>query len=315
MKIAIISPKKVFTDNQQKQLNSLGEVLFIEPPQEYDADYFKEQIKGAEVLAADPDNLGGFEKAKKRLTDLMETLPNLKGLALDTTSFGWVDLDYCKRRGIPVCNVPGYSRESVAELTLTLLLGVSLKLFLADRRTQKGKFELEGGNELKGKTLGVLGLGNIGSRTAELGSAIGMRVIAHNRSPKTQEGVEMKAFDEVITESDYIVIHLTHTDENKNLISKEQISKMKNGVIIVNTADRDIINEEDLAEALKSGKVGGYAYEGEDLENTPLAKIENAFGFKAIAWYSKEARENLIKIWVNNIENIVKGTPKNIVQA
>lgn len=313
MKIAIISPKSVFNEDQQKQLSSLGEIIYIDPPAEYDPEYFKKLISGADVLAADPDNVGGFEVARERLTELMETLPNLKGLALDTTSFGWVDLEYCIKRNIPVCNVPGYSRESVAELTLTFLLGVSLKLFLADRRTQKGKFVLEGGNELKGKTLGVLGLGNIGSRTAELGLAVGMKVIAYNRSPKTQPGVEMKSFEELLAESDYVALHVTHTDENKNLLNKDNFPKMKDGVIIVNAADRDLVNESDLAEALQSGKVGGYAYEGEDLENTPLAKLENAFGFKSIAWYTKEARENLVKIWVENISAIAKGNPQNIV--
>jgi glycerate dehydrogenase len=313
MKIAVLSPRNVFNDEQQNMLASAGDVSYVGPPKEYNAEYFKEQINGADILAVDPDNLGGFEKVRDRLTELMETLPNLKGLALDTTSFGWVDLEYCKKRNIPVCNVPGYSRESVAELTLTLLLGLSLKLFLADRRTQKGKFILEGGNELRGKTLGVIGLGNIGSRTAELGNAVGMKVIACNRSSKNQDGVEMKSFDEVIAESDYIVTHVTHTDENKNLISKEQFSKMKDGAMVVNTADRDLINEEDMAEAIKSGKVAGYAYEGEDLDNTPLAKLENAFGFKSIAWYSKEARENLVKIWVENIIALAKDSPKNVV--
>ena len=311
--MAVLSSRSVFNDEQQEKLASVGEITYVEAPEEYDGGYFKEKVAGAEILAVDPDNLGGFEKVRERLTEIMETLPDLKGVALDTTSFGWIDLDYCKKRNISVCNVPGYSRESVAELTLTLLLGLSLKLFLADRRTQKGEFVLEGGNELKGKTLGVIGLGNIGSRTAELGKVIGMRVIAYNRSPKSQEGVEIKSLEEVLRESDFIVNHATHTDENKNMISKEEISEMKDGVMIVNTADRDMINEEDLAEDLKSGKVAAYAYEGEDLESGPLANLENAFGFKAIAWYTKEARENLVKIWVQNIVALSNGSPKNIV--
>lgn len=314
MKIVITSSKDTFTKEQQKSLVAAGEVTYCDPPKEYDAEYFKNQISGAEILAVDPDDLGGFEVVKDRLTDLMETLPDLKGIALDTTSFGWADLEYCKKRNIPVSNVPGYSRESVAELTLTLLLGLSLKLFLADRRTQKGKFVNEGGNELKGKTLGVIGLGNIGSRTAELGRAVGMKVIACNRSEKSQEGVEMKSMEEVLKEADYIAIHVTHTNENKDLISKEELSKMKDGVMIVNTVDRDTVNEEDMADAIKSGKVAAYAYEGEDLENTPLASLESAFGFKAIAWNTKEARENLVRIWVENIIALAEGSPKNIVK-
>lgn len=313
MNIAIISPKDVFNEEQQKQLASAGDVSYVNSPAEYDFDFFKNSINGVDILAVDPDSLGGFEKVRERLTELMETLPNIKGLALDTTSFGWADLEYCKKRNIAVCNIPGYSRESVAELAMTFLLGLSLKLFLADKRTRKGKFVLEGGNELKGKTLGIIGLGSIGSRVAELGNCLGMKVIAFNRSDKTHDGVDIKSFDEVLAESDLISLHVTHTDENKDLIDEEQISKMKDGVIIVNTVDRDTVNEADLAEALRSGKVAGYAYEGEDLENTPLASLENAFGFKSIAWYTKEARQNLVKIWVENIVAIAKGTPQNIV--
>jgi len=313
MKIAVLYPKEKFTDEQKNRLSALGEAVYMETPAEYDFEAVRKIAVGADILAVDPDNLGGFEKVKPRLTEVMKTLPNLKGLALDTTSFGWVDLEYCKKNNIPVSNVPGYSRESVAELAIIFLLGLSLKIFLADKRTQKGKFVLEGGNELKGKTLGIIGLGNIGSRVAELASSLGMKIIAYNRSPKTVKGVEMKSLDDVLSQSDYITLHLTHSNDNRELINKELLSKMKEGVMIANTVDRDTVNEKDMAEALKSGKVAGYAYEGEDLENTPLAKFENAFGFKSVAWYTKEARENLVKIWIENIEALAKGRPQNIV--
>lgn len=129
----------------------------------------------------------------------MESLPNLKGVCLSTTSFGWIDLDYCKKRHLPVSNIPGYSRESVAEHALALLLCLAKRIIVSDRRTQKGQYKMEKGFELKGKTLGIIGLGSIGSRIAELGLAIGMRVIAYNRSPKSMPGVEMKTLAEVLS--------------------------------------------------------------------------------------------------------------------
>lgn len=226
----------------------------------------------------------------------METLPQLKGVVLDTTSFGWIDLEYCKKRGIVVSNCPNWSRESIAEHTLVLLLCLAKKIIITDRRTQKNQYKLETGFELKGKTLGVIGLGSIGSRTAELGKAIGMNVLAYNHSSKIKEGVQMKNLDEVLNESDAIAIHITHTDDNKHFLNAEKLGKLKQGVIIVYSADREMVDEVEMAEALKSGQVQSYAFEGEDLEKGPLSTIENAIGLKGFAWNTKEAWENVMQI-------------------
>ncbi len=314
MKIAIFNPKKDFTKRQQEKLEELGEVTYIGPPTEHPLEELIKLANGSEILAVDPDNFGGFEKAKERLKQLMETLPNLKGLALDTTSYGWVDLEYCKKRNIPVSNCPGWSRQSIAELALALLLNLSKNIIKLDRKTQKGEYKLEKGVELKGKTLGIVGVGSIGSTLAQLAKGIGMKVIGYNHSPKKVEGVEMKqSFDDLLTEADAISIHITHTDENRKIYGKEQVEKMKDGVIIVNVADRECVDEEAMAEAIKSGKVFSYAYEGEDLESGPLANLENAIGLKGFGWYTKEALANLFQIWVDNIIAIAENKPQNIV--
>ena len=166
MKIVIFNPKSDFTPVQQDQLSKLGEVIYINPPIEHPLDELIKLANGADILAVDPDNFGGFETAKARLTKLMATLPNLKGLALDTTSYGWVDLKYCKKRNIPVSNCPGWSRESIAEHALALLFCLSKNILKLDRKTQKGEYKLEKGFELKGKTLGIIGVGSIGTALA-----------------------------------------------------------------------------------------------------------------------------------------------------
>jgi len=313
MKITIYNPKSDFTEYQQNLLSSLGEVVYIEKSEELPIDKLIELAKDSDIIAPDPTAFGGFEKALAPLSQVIDSVPNLKGICLSTTSFGWVDLELCKKRNLPVSNVPGYSRESVAEHTLALLLDLAKLIIISDRRYSKGTYKLQMGFELKGKTLGIIGLGNIGSRVAELAKGIGMKVIAYNRSPKTMEGVEMKSLEEVLTESDAISLHTTHEEANKFLIGKEQLAKMKDGVIIVNTVDRELVDEDAMAEALKSGKIYGYAYEGEDLVNTPLANIENAIGIKAFAWFTKEALENLFEIWTGNIEALAKGNPRNRV--
>lgn len=313
MKIVIFNPESEFSSSQRKQLSSLGQVTYVKTRDPLSLDQLLEMAKDAEIVGVDPDPLGGFEKAKDNLMKVLESLPNLKGVCLSTTSFGWVDLDWCKKHKISVSNIPGYSRESVAEHALTLLLALAKKVIVSDRRTIRGEYKLDMGFELKGKTLGVIGLGNIGSRVAELGLGIGMKVIAYNRSPKKLNGVEMKSLDQVLQESDALSLNTTHEDSNDNMIGKEEIAKMKNGIIIVNTVDRVLVDEEAMAEAVKSGKVSGYAYEAEDLINTPLASLENAIGIKGFAWYTKEALANLYAIWISNITALSRGKPQNRV--
>lgn len=314
MKIIILNPESDFTTKQQEALRSRGTISFAKSRDELTLPKLQTFAKNADILAVDPDIFGGFETAKDRLNQLAETLPNLKGLALDTTSYGWVDLDYFKKRNIQVSNCPGWSRESIAEHALTLLLCLSKNVLKLDRKTQKGEYKLEKGFELKGKTLGIIGVGSIGSTLAQLANGFGMKVIGYNHSPKTVEGIEMKnSLGELLAESDAISLHVTHNDENRNLIGEEQIAKMKDGVIIVNLADRENVVEKDMAEALKSGKVFGFAYEAEDLENTPLATLDNAIGLKGFGWYTTEALANLFQIWTDNIVSMANGKPQNVI--
>ncbi|MDP2930146.1 MAG: D-isomer specific 2-hydroxyacid dehydrogenase family protein [bacterium] len=313
MKISIFLPETEFTLEQRKSLANLGEVVYVKDRSELPLDKILAMAQGSNIIVPDPDPFGGWEKARPVLMKLIELLPNLKGVCLSSTSFGWIDLDYCKKRNLSVSNIPGYSRESVAEHALALLLCLAKKIIFFDRKTQKGTYKLEMGAELKGKTLGIIGLGNIGSRLAEMALGIGMKVIAYNRSPKQMEGVEMKTFDEVLKESDAISLHVTHENSNRGMINKDQIAKMKSGVLMVNLVDRDLVDEIAMAEALKSGKVGSYVWEGNDLENTPLAGLENSIGIKEFAYYTKEALANLFQIVTDNVLALAQGNHQNRV--
>lgn len=313
MKIVIFNPKDSFTSDQQNKLSSLGQITYTKTRETLPMEQLLEMAKGADIIACDPDPLGGFEKAKEKLSKIIESLPNLKGVCLSSTSFGWVDLELCKNRKIPVSNVPGYSKESVAEQAIAFLLGASKRIFVSDRRTNQGKYFLDQGFELKGKTLGIIGLGSIGTRAAELAQGIGMKVVAFNRSKKNPESVEMVSLDELFKRADAISLHTTHELANDNLIGGNEIAKMKRGVFVINTVDRNLVDENAMAEALKSGQVDTYVYEGEDLIHTPLAKLENAVGFKGFAWYTKEALQNLYQIWTDNVMALANGKPQNRV--
>ena len=180
-------------------------------------------------------------------------------------------------------------------------------------RIQKGKYCLEEGFEIRGKTLGVIGLGHIGVRVAELGLAVGMKVIAWNRTSRRKKGVEMVSLRKVLAESDAISLNLAENEETKGILSKDNIAKLKKGVIVVNTADRSLVDEKAMAKALRSRKVDTYVLEGEDLCSPPLGGIENAILFKGFGWYTKEALERNKEIWIKNVEALAKGKPQNVV--
>lgn len=314
MKITIFNNWVDFSKEQQEKLQSIAEVIYTKDRNEYPLKELIHMVKGSSILMVDPDNLGGFEKAKEVLVKIMEALPSLRGITLDTTDVGWVDLNYCKKRGIIVCNLPSkVQTQTIAEYTIALIFGLAKRIFISDRRYQKGTFQLEPGVELKGKTLGIIGLGNIGSKVAELGSSLGMKIIAHNRSSKTKKGVQMKKLEELLLTSDVISIHATHSVENRHMVGEPQLKLVKRGVLLVNTADRELVDEHALAKAIKSGQIAGYAYEGEDLVNTPLANLDQAIGLKAIGWYTKEALERVFETWIENTLALAQGRPKNVV--
>ena len=314
MKITILCPQSEFSTEQQYKLSVVGEVIYTKSRDEYPLDDLIKLAKDSEILAFDPDNIGGFEKTPTRLLNLMEAMPKLKGLVLSTTAFGYVDKDYCKKRGIVVTNVPFYSTESVAEHTLAMILGCVKRIFLTDRRTQKNKYKLEMGRELNHLSVGIIGLGHIGERTAELCKAVGASVYAYNRTPKRMEHIQRKSIEEVLTKSDVIAIHLAENKETEHFLSKERIEMLNDGVVEVNTSDRSIVDEVAMAKALKSGKVDQYCFEGESLKGSPLDDIETAIMFKGFGWFTKEALEKNKEIWVDNIVGVAKGAPHNPVE-
>lgn len=311
MKIAILSPKSEFNNDQIALLESVAEVVFTETRDEHPIEKLLDLSKDADVIALDPDVCGGFEKAKENVITIMESLPNLKGVCLGTTSFGWIDLEYCEKKGIPVTNCPGWSKNSVAEQTIAFILNSVRRIILTDRETQEGKYKLEMASEVCGKTLGIIGLGSIGSRVAELAQGLGMKVIAYNRSPKSVTGVEMVSMDELLKNSDVISIHVTHSPDNENLITSDVLNKLKRGAFVVNLSDRKVVNEEAMAQAIQDKIVASYIFELESFDSSPLTNLPGVIMMKPFAWFTKEALDRLIQLWTENILAMAKGTPQH----
>ncbi len=301
MKIAILAPRNEFSLNQLKRLRQVGQLVFVPQRKSYPFSEIKNLVQGSQILAVDPDILGGFEKAKSRINSLIEFLPTLKGIALNTTSMEYVDLQYCCEKGIAVTNVPGYATQAVAEHTIGLIIGLAKRIFLHDRQIQSGVCNPELGFELKGKTLGIIGLGRIGSKVAQLACCLELDVVAFNRTPRSMRGVKMVSLNYLYNYSDIISLHLAAVPETYSFIDKDALSEMKKGVIVVNLASRLLVDEKAMADAIRNGEVDSYAYEGDDLTSGPLAGISRAFGFKAFGWYTKESLARATEIWTQKI--------------
>jgi D-3-phosphoglycerate dehydrogenase len=313
MRITIFTPNAEFSQEHTLKLAKLGNVIYTDSRREYSLSELTKMSKGSDIIGFDPDNIGGFAVAKERLVKLADQLPSLKAIALASTSFGYIDQQYFKQRHIQITNVPSYSSESVAEHAVGMLLGCAKRLFLSDRSTQKGEYSLVMGQEIVGKTLGIIGLGSIGSRTAQLARSLGMNVIAYNRTPRQLDGVKLHSLNYVLRHSDFLSLHLRTTPDTMNFITKDRVQLLKHGVTIVNTANRHLVDEQAISSALKLGQVDSYALEAEDLKSGPLPKCPNAFLFKGFGWYTKEALERNKEIWVNNILGLAKGKPTNLV--
>lgn len=226
---------------------------------------------------------------------LIDACPNLKlivrgGVGLDT-----IDVDYARSKGIQVRNTPLASSDSVAELTIGYLFMLARSLYKASETMKAEKWEKKAfeGDEIGGKTLGLIGAGNIGKAVARRAVALGMKVIAYDPYAQQFDYGQLVTLDELLAQSDYISLHLPKTKESTNLIGAEQFAKMKNGVRLVNCARGGIVDENALYDALTSGKVAGAAldvFAEEPPTDWRLVKLDNVIASPHIGAATKEAQ-------------------------
>lgn len=278
-----------------------------------------ERIGDAEVLLVNKINLG---------EEVFSACPNLKYVGLLSTGYNIVDLQAANLHGITVSNVPAYSTPSVTQHTFSLILELCMHTGAHSATVHQGKWCRSPDycywdaplTELSGKTLGLIGFGQIGKAVARVALCLGMKVVACASRPRAESGVEgvtMLSFPELLSVSDIISLHCPQTENNLNMICEETIAKMKNGVFIINTARGGLINEADLARALISGKVGGF---GADVlmreppaEDCPLLSAPNTVITPHIAWAPLESRRRLIAIATENVRMFLNGHPQNTV--
>ncbi len=255
--------------------------------------------------------------------EVMRTMNDLEVISFSGVgAANFIDLPEARARGITVCNCPGYSSNTVAEHTLALLLAAVRHIPKLHAELKQGRWnQALMGIELRGKILGLIGFGGIAQRVAELAESFGMhiRVCTRNPSPEraAKHSVEFVQLDELLRTCDILSLHATLTEETKDLLGGKEFARMKDGVILVNTARGELIDEDALTDALRSGKVKTAALDVFRIEplrrNHPFLQLDNVIMSPHVAYNTPEAREMLYDIAVDNLVKFYDGNPINVV--
>jgi glycerate dehydrogenase len=306
---------------------TLGEDLDISAASEYgdvvcydktEPDEVEERISDADVI---------FVNKVKLTRENLSNAASLKLICEAATGYDNIDTAFCREKGIAVCNVPGYSVYSVAQVTVSMVLSLANHLseytgFIKDGTYSSGKSAnilKPVYNELFGKTWGIVGYGGIGSRVGEVAKALGCKVIGFKRTPA--DGVECVDIDTLVEKSDIITVHIPLSDATRGLINRERIAKMKKNVIFVNTARGAVTDEKALCEAVKNGDIAAFGtdvYSSEPFRrDSPFYEIkdlENVCLTPHMAWGAKEARERCFSEMLKNLKACFEGEIRNRVE-
>lgn len=300
MKIVFLEPLGLSVDrieNECKTLKASGHEVVIYPDRCPEKNIER---------AADADIV--VESNMPLRKDFLDACPNLKMLSIAFTGLDHIDLKECERRGIIVKNAAGYSTEAVAEEAICMMIGLYRHVIENDRITRScSAAPITPGREISNKTIGVIGLGAIGQRTAKLAQAFGCRIIAWNRTPKEIEGITIVDKETLFRESDIITLHVALNDDTRDFVTAKEIALMKPSAIIVNAARGPVVNAQDLADALKEGRISGAALDVYDVEppldtNNPMLSAPNTMLLPHIGFATKEAFELRLGIVVDNVE-------------
>lgn len=257
--------------------------------------------------------------------EVMDQLPHLKYIGVLATGYNVVDIEAAHQRGITVTNVPAYSTESVAQMVFAHLLTVTNRTEHYAQENRQGRWSRNADfcywdfshMELAGKTFGIVGLGNIGRRVAEIALAFGMKVKAVSSKTTLPAGIEKVSLEALLATADVLSLHCPLTDSTRHLINADTLAKMKSSAILINTGRGPLIDDQAVADALAEGRLAAFCADvltqEPPLADNPLLKQPNAFITPHIAWASKEARVRLIQVATSNVRAFLSGTPQNVV--
>lgn len=312
MKIAVLDANTLGSDLDLSPLESLGETKVY---QSTSPDEVADRIGDCDVAV--------LNKVKLNESNLRHA-KKLKLICITATGFDNVSAEECKRRGIALCNVSGYSTDSVAQTTLAIVLSLCMHIPYFDRYVKTGEYTKSGVHnclfpvfyELAGKTWGIAGYGNIGKKVGEAAKALGCRVLAFSRSPK--EGVECVDLDTLCRESDIITLHLPLSEETRGIIGKERLLNMKKSAVLVNMARGAVTDEDAVADAVEHGEIAAFGTDVYSLEpiaqDSPLVRLygrENVLFTPHLAWGAYEARVRCLNEVILNIKDFIAGGRRN----
>ena len=275
-----------------------------------------ERCKGAEVVLTNKVVLDA---------EILNQLPHLSYIGVLATGYNVVDLEVASRQSITVTNIPAYSTNSVAQMVWAHILNITNNVAHYATENSKGRWTNNKDfcyydfthTELAGKTMGIVGLGNTGMATARIAQAFGMKVIAYTSKTQLPEGMTKVTLDELFQESDILSLHCPLTNETKGLVNRERLNLMKPSAILINTSRGPVVNEADVADALNQGRIAAFGADVVSVEpieaSNPLLNAKNCFLTPHIAWATKEARQRLIDICVENVKAFVQDNPQNVV--
>ncbi len=302
-------------DLQWDTLQALGELIVYERTAPAD---IIDRAQEAEVVLTNKVVLDA---------DIMSRLPKLRYIGVLATGYNVIDIAAARQRGIIVTNIPAYSTESVVQMVFAHLLNITNRVEHYARQNRDGRWSDNADfcywdtalPELAGKRLGIVGLGNIGSRVAQVALAFNMRVSALTSKDQSllPQGVLRMTKEELLAESDIITLHCPLTDATKEFINASTLTKMPRGAILINTGRGPLVNEKDVAEALHNGQLGAYGADVMCQEppkaDNPLLSAPNAFITPHVAWATFEARQRLMDIAIRNVKAFIEGQPVNVV--
>jgi glycerate dehydrogenase len=278
-----------------------------------------ERCAGAEIILTNKAPVG---------KDVLEKLPSLRYIGVTATGFNIIDTGTAKKNNVIVSNVPGYGTNSVVQMTFSLLLELCLHVQKHSDAVRAGKWSASPDFcfwdfplvELAGKTMGIIGFGDIGEKVGDLATAFGMNLMGNRRHPTDQthrKNFRWATVEEILESADVVSIHCPLSPETKGLINKESLKRMKKSAFLLNTSRGPIIVEHDLAEALNKEMIAGAGIDVLSVEppppDNPLFKAKNCIITPHIAWATKEARIRLMDTAVENLKSFLAGKPVNVV--
>ena len=298
-------------EDAQRALAALADThYYFDRP---NVDVFLDRCRGATVIVSDL-----LEITK----EIIDQLPGLEMISIFGVGTNHINRSYAQSVGITVCNTPHYGDSTVAEYALGLMLAVSRHILRADRSMREGKWEAFPGKDLRGSTMGIVGLGGVGAELATFGNALGMEVICHTNSPTPERAqmhnVRFVDLTELMSTADFVQLAAELNAETTGLIGRPELSMMKRGAYLINVARAGLVDQAALLDTLKSGRIGGYAtdvYEVEPAINHPLAQLDNVILSPHIAWATPGAAERTLRIAVDNVLAYLDDRPQNVVES